>query len=123
MTNADILFLVGTIAVVLLTGFLCMALFYVICILRRVHRTLHTVEERAESFLDSWREFAGRINAFRTSLDIIASGLKAALTLYQRRSSQDTDEEHEEDGEYEKDMKEGRTRKGRKKIFSSENDA
>jgi|GEM_PF-1680176 len=99
MTSTDILLIVKTLAIVLLTGFLCAALLYVILILRRIHRALTATEERIGSLFDSWREFYSRILGFRTSLDIIANGCKAALSLYQRRMEKDTDEEDEEEEE------------------------
>lgn len=113
MTNStDILFLVGTCAIIFLTGFFCMALFYVILILRRIHRALHAAEQKVESLFDSWNEFHSRLLGLRTSLDVIASGCRAVLSLYQRRMAKDMcepDDENEEE-------KPSPGRKGRKKT-------
>lgn len=111
MTNTDILFLVGTCAVIFLTGFLCMALYYAICILRRVNKTLDLAEEKFELLFNSWNEFHSRLLGLRTSLDLIANGCRAALSLYQRRMTKDDDESDGSDTE-----KLPHTRKGKKRT-------
>lgn len=84
---------------------------------------MRSAEERMESFFDSWKEFVSRVSGLRNSLDIITSGLKAALSLYQRRTVQGTDVTNEDDDlEGEKEKKQLRKRKGRKKFFSSGED-
>lgn len=81
---------------------------------------MRTAEERMESFFDSWREFVNRISGFRNSLDIIAGGLKTAMSLYQRRAVRDIDGKEDDGEEDEIEKKQLRKRKGRKKFFSSE---
>jgi hypothetical protein len=111
MISADILLIVKTLAIVFLTGFFCVALMYSILILRRIHRALSATEERIGTLFDSWREFYSRLLGLRTSLDVIASGCKAVLSLYQRRMAQDDDEENEEEDEKkEKKIKRGRNK-------------
>ena len=114
MTNTDILYLTGTLAIIILTGFFCMALYYAILILRRIHHTLDTAEKKVGSLFELWNEFYTRLLGLRTSLDIIASGCRAALSLYQRRMARDM---NEPDDEYdEEDTHASSGRKGRKKT-------
>ncbi len=108
MTSGDILSLVGALAIVFLTGFLCMTLYYAVLILRRVHRTLNSAEEKIDSLFDSWKELHARFLGLKTSLDLIASGCKAALSLYQRRivkDMSDTDDEEKKSSSKRKDKK------------------
>lgn len=58
---------------------------------------------------DSWKDFYSRLLGLRTSLDVIASGCRAALSLYQRRMAKDIrDDGDDEEGEQKKTHRKGR---------------
>ena len=102
MTSSALLMLVGTLCLVFITGFLCVALFYCISILRKIKKTWNVIEQSTDGLIDSLSELHSRFMGLRTSVDVIATGFKTVLALYQRKISVSECEDNEEDEESDK---------------------
>lgn len=86
MTSADIYAYLTTLAVVVVAVFICWTLFYCILILKRIYRMFDAIDDRLKCWSDGWESLLHRFATMRDSLQLIAQGIKAAGTVYQKYS-------------------------------------
>lgn len=76
MTSIDLLVIITTTAVILLTSFLCIALFHLVRILQRVNAFLDFADAKSRQGATLMRDVVLRIQTFQTALEAVLQGAR-----------------------------------------------
>lgn len=88
MSGSEFFLMVIALALSLIAIFFCVALFYVILILKRVHGMMDTLERFSVQCCEGWTGVITRVNAIKDSIQLIGQGLQTAQQLYHRYTEQ-----------------------------------
>lgn len=88
MSGSEFFLMVIALALSLIAVFFCVALFYVILILKRVHGMMDTLERFSAQCSEGWTGVVSRINSIKDSIQLIGQGLQTAQQLYHRYNEQ-----------------------------------
>lgn len=85
MTSTELFFSIATVSLVLFTLLGAVALFYGILILRRISDMMDVIEDFFKHFGTGFRDIASRIQAFRDTAEIVASGIRSVGNIVSER--------------------------------------
>ena len=86
MTSNEFFTFITLLAIIAVAVFACVSMFYLIMILRRVHRAMDTIEDNVNSLAGGFRDFYIRTLALKETAEVIAQGVRTFLGLYQKRT-------------------------------------
>lgn len=85
MTSTDLYTMVATLSLVIFTIFGCIALFYLIMILRRIHLMMDSIEDFFGNFSGSVRDALARVQALREFAELVIKGVRSMSSLSKER--------------------------------------
>lgn len=90
MSGIEFFLLIIAVALSIIAIFFCIALFYVILILRRLHGMMDTFEHFTVQCSDGWSGVLSRISSIKDSIQLMGQGIQTAQHLYQQYADQFT---------------------------------
>lgn len=87
MTSTDLFLLIATLALIFTAAFLCVALYWMILILRIWHRLSADAEHNITNIAERFNEAIHAIASVRTIVDIGMQTVQTALSAYRAKAS------------------------------------
>ncbi|MBI4239641.1 hypothetical protein HY620_01480 [Candidatus Uhrbacteria bacterium] len=86
MTSNDLYTIVAIISLIFLTTFACLALYYLILILKRIHRTMDTFHEHVQGVSHGVQDMCRKIAAVKDSAEMITKTFATIVALYKKQA-------------------------------------
>ncbi len=99
MTSTDLYAYLTTLSIVIVSCFVCWALYYLIQILKRMYALMDAIEDSFKNMSSGWESFMHRFSTMRETLQMLAQGIRTAGSMYEKikkpskkkKSIEDTD--------------------------------
>ncbi len=84
MTSADLYAYLTTLSIVIVSCFVCWALYYLIQILKRIYKLMDAIEDSFQNMSNGWESFMHRFSTMRETIQMLAQGIRTAGNMYER---------------------------------------